>query len=109
MAWASCGPPSMNAIRPGVIRAGQMTHGIGGLSFVLSWACKVLLGLALAVALGGDRLSDVAVPQAQPQVFGPAGASHAPIARNPAVTSSCYNARCPSWRRSPFDVVFQAD
>jgi hypothetical protein len=32
---------------------------------------KVLLDLALAVALGGDCLSDVAVLRAEPQVFGP--------------------------------------
>ena len=32
---------------------------------------KVLLDLALAVALGGDCLSDVAVLRAEPQLFGP--------------------------------------
>ncbi|MFC5959932.1 IS1380 family transposase, partial [Streptomyces pratens] len=32
---------------------------------------KALLGLALAVALGGDRLSDVAMLRCEPAVFGP--------------------------------------
>ena len=32
---------------------------------------KVLLDLALAVALGGDCMSDVALLRAEPQVFGP--------------------------------------
>jgi hypothetical protein len=32
---------------------------------------KVLLDVALAVALGGDCLSDVAVLRAEPQAFGP--------------------------------------
>ena len=32
---------------------------------------KVLLDLAIAVALGGDCLADVAVVRAQPDLFGP--------------------------------------
>lgn len=40
---------------------------------------KVLLGLALAVPLGGDCLSDIGVLRAEPDVFGP-------VASDPAVS-----------------------
>lgn len=33
---------------------------------------KILLDVALALALGGDRLADVGMPRAKPAVFGPA-------------------------------------
>jgi hypothetical protein len=32
---------------------------------------KIITGLAVAVAVGGDRLADVAVLRAGPDVFGP--------------------------------------
>jgi hypothetical protein len=47
---------------------------------------KVLLDLAVAVALGGDCLADVAVPRAEPAVFGPV-ASDATVSRTVAALS----------------------
>ena len=48
--------------RPGPVAAARAVHGPG----------KILTDLAIAVALGGDCLADVAVVRAEPELFGPA-------------------------------------
>jgi len=62
---------------------------------------KVLLDLALTLALGGDTCSDLAVVRAEPAVFGPVASDPTALARSPAWRQMSTG----SWRRSTGRVL----